>query len=91
MSLNSIQTSYKSYDYIFCGAGASSCLLLRELHKSKLLKSKRILVIDREKKQKNDRSFCFWSEKNEQITKDLAGIISTSWDKTLINGVKTDL
>lgn len=78
----------KRYDYIFCGMWASTSLLLWELDRQELLKNKKILVIEREKKDKNDKTFCFWSQDKEPITKYLKDIISQSWDSTSIKQEK---
>jgi len=52
----------KYYDYIFLGAGcASLSIILRMIH-SKKFSEKKILVIDREIKTKNDRTWCFWEQ-----------------------------
>lgn len=69
------------YDYIFCGAGASSSLLLLQLHKNGLLLEKKVLIIEPNTKTINDKTFCFWSEENEEITVDLGEIISHKWDE----------
>ena len=35
-----------TYDIVFSGFGASSCILINELHKKNELQNKRILIID---------------------------------------------
>jgi len=72
--------SNQKYDYIFCGMWASTSLLLIELSRNWLLKNKKILLIDQELKNKNDKTFCFWSFKDDPISKHLQDLISTSWD-----------
>ncbi|MGZ4048805.1 MAG: lycopene cyclase family protein [Bacteroidia bacterium] len=52
----------KHYDYIFLGAGcASLSIIMRMIHSRKFFE-KKILIIDREVKTKNDRTWCFWEE-----------------------------
>ncbi|MEM8508703.1 MAG: lycopene cyclase family protein [Bacteroidota bacterium] len=53
-----------NYDYIIIGAGASGLLLAYHLGADPFFKDKNILVLDKSKKQQNDRTWCFW-EKGE--------------------------
>ncbi len=47
------------YDYIVTGGGAAGLsLVYRLLHST--LRDKRVLLIDREQKNRNDRTWCFW-------------------------------
>ena len=48
-----------TYDYIIAGGGMAGLSLAFYLSKS-TLKNKKILIIDREEKTKNDRTWCFW-------------------------------
>lgn len=52
----------KTYDYIIVGAGCAGLSLLMRLMEESFFKEKKILVIDREKKNKNDRTWCFWEK-----------------------------
>ncbi len=50
------------YDYIVTGGGAAGLsMVYRLLHSS--LKGKRILIIDKEEKTENDRTWCFWESR----------------------------
>ncbi len=83
MQMSHLQPSGKNiskYDYIFCGIGASASLLILELSRTGLLKNKKILLIDKEKKNKKDKTFCFWSRKYEPISLSLQDLITKSWD-----------
>ena len=53
-----------TYDYIFLGAGASGWSLLLRILAEPALSKARILVIEPDAKQANDRTWCFW-EKGE--------------------------
>ncbi|MBO3698450.1 lycopene cyclase family protein [Roseivirga sp. E12] len=64
----------KQYDYIVAGAGAAG-LTLAYVSKNKQNFDKSILIIDREDKSKNDRTWCFW-EKNENLFEHL---VHKSW------------
>lgn len=50
----------KHYDIIFTGGGLAALLTLSELVKNNSYASSRILVIDSETKNTNDRTWCFW-------------------------------
>lgn len=58
------------YHYIFTGSGLSALLTLFELIQSEAFLDKKILLIDSDSKNKNDRTWCFWdSEKRfDEIT-----------------------
>lgn len=49
------------YDYIIIGGGCAGLSLAYQLNQSKL-KDKKILIIDKEQKNKNDRTWCFWTD-----------------------------
>ena len=49
----------KHYDYIIAGAGAAGLSLVHHLLQTRL-RDRRILIIDRDEKQRNDRTWCFW-------------------------------
>jgi len=48
------------YDYIILGSGCSGMSLAVRMLDSGLLKSKRLLLVDRSEKSANDRTWCFW-------------------------------
>ena len=48
------------YDYIIAGSGCAGLSLLYRLINEPILKNKKILVIDKEAKTTNDRTWCFW-------------------------------
>ncbi len=75
----------QNYHYIFIGAGASSTLLLLKLDECGLLDEKRILIIDPDRKEKNDRTFCFWAEGNEPYLSTLKHSIYKKWSKLRID------
>jgi lycopene beta-cyclase len=51
------------YDYIILGAGAAGMSLAVRLIDHGLLNQKKLLIIDKDDKKTNDRTWCFW-EKN---------------------------
>jgi lycopene beta-cyclase len=50
------------YDYIITGGGLAGLSLAYHLSLHPVLKHKRVLLIDRERKDQNDRTWCFWEE-----------------------------
>ncbi len=52
-----------SYNYIIAGAGAAGLSLAVHMIHSGQFRDKRILIIDKEDKKKNDRTWCFWETK----------------------------
>lgn len=53
----------KQYDYIIAGAGCAGMSLLMRLNADPFFAAKKILVIDADSKQQNDRTWCFWETK----------------------------
>ena len=80
-----MQNHYTEVDYLFAGAGASATLLLMCMEKHGLLKDKKILILDPDTKQNNDKTYCFWSEQNEQLTLQCQHLISHEWDEVSVN------
>ena len=77
-------TSAKEYDFIFAGYGAAASLVLLQLHRKNALNKVSILIIDPEKKNKNDKTFCFWANNDDPIVKDLKHLIKHTWSSVLI-------
>lgn len=73
------------YDIIFVGWGASTCILIIEMEKQFLLKDKKILIIEPSEKLENDKTFCFWANRNDEIFQNFESIISKSWTSIRIN------
>ena len=66
----------KDFDYIIVGAGASGLMLANELGSDPYFHNKRILLLDKDQKQTNDRTWCFW-EQGEGAFDD---IVNRTWD-----------
>jgi lycopene beta-cyclase len=71
------------YDYIFAGGGMSALSMAYYLNKSSL-RDKSILIIDREHKNTNDHTYCFW-EKGESV---FESIVSQKWNKVWFHGTE---
>ena len=70
-----MKLSYK-YDYIFTGVGCAALSLVMRMIKSGKFDDKRILLIDKEPKTKNDRTWCFWEKQNGFFDE----IVYKKWD-----------
>ncbi|MBL4604484.1 MAG: lycopene cyclase [Flavobacteriaceae bacterium] len=67
------------FDYIITGSGASGLMLAFRMANDVFFDNKSILIIDKEKKNSNDRTWCYW-EKN---TGEWDDVVSKSWEKIL--------
>lgn len=74
--------SISTYDYIISGMGCAGLSLAVHLSKSGFTKDKRILLIDREEKKINDRTWCFWETENGLFE----SIVYRSWNKAWFHG-----
>jgi lycopene beta-cyclase len=68
----------KHYHYIFAGSGLSALMTVYEMILSGKFKDKTILLIDENPKKSNDRTWCFWDDKNT-----FDSIISKKWEVAL--------
>ena len=74
------------YDYIFAGIGLSSLMVLDKMLDARLLESKKILLLEPNDKNCNDRTWCFWDNK----LGDFDDLVSKKWEKALfINDKQT--
>ena len=74
----------QKYDYIISGYGASGLMLAYRMAKDPFFNDASILIIDKEKKKTNDRTWCFW-ENGDGEWDDL---LHKSWNKIVF---KSDL
>lgn len=65
-----------SYDVVIAGAGLAGLTLARLLAIHPVLGKKRMLIIDRDDKQTNDRTWCFWSRDDENMP----AVSTFTWD-----------
>ena len=86
----SIKNHNNKVDYLFAGAGASATLLLMCMEKQGLLKDKKILILDPDAKHNNDKTYCFWSDQNEQIKLQCQHLISHKWSEVSVNRNKQE-
>ena len=71
----------KNYDYIFLGAGCASLSIIMRMIRSKKFSEKSILIVDREPKTKNERTWCFWEKENGFFE----DIVYCKWNELLFN------
>lgn len=64
-----------NYDYIIIGAGLSGLSLLVRLIESGKFSDKKILLLDKTFKNRNDRTWCFWEKKEGYFE----GILHHQW------------
>ena len=65
------------YDYIITGSGASGLMLAYRMANDSFFDNSSILIIDREKKNSDDRTWCFW----ENGKGEWDDLLLKSWDK----------
>jgi len=68
------------YDYIILGSGLSGLLTAFRMANDAWFDDKSILIIDKEIKNQNDRTWCFWEEPNGEFD----SILSKKWEKAFI-------
>lgn len=74
------------WDIILAGSGMSGLTLALECARRPWFRDKKILLIDRDKKTKNDRTWCFWATEDEP----LPDVIFKSWEKCRFFGEKIE-
>jgi lycopene beta-cyclase len=82
------QSDTKIYDFLFIGIGASNSLLLLNLIQKKCNENNSFAIIEANSKVENDKTYCFWSNSNSSIVRELSPIISHSY--SVINVDQTD-
>lgn len=72
-------TQDTKYDYIITGSGCAGLSLLYRLLLDPVLKTKKILAIDKTQKNENDRTWCFW-EKDKGL---FESIVTHEWQSLI--------
>ncbi len=71
-----IKSVIKKYDYIFLGAGLSSLMTIYEMILSGKFQDKSILLLDKDSKKNNDRTWCFWDKDESDL---FSAVVSKEW------------
>jgi lycopene beta-cyclase len=69
------------YDIIITGGGMAGLSLVHHIRRAGLL-SLRILLIDREPKRSNDRTWCYWEHEPDPFE----AVVHRSWDHVAVHG-----
>jgi len=72
-----------SFDYIIAGGGLAGLSLAFYLNESRL-QNKKILIIDRDEKNKNDHTWCFWEKENSAFDE----IVFRRWNSVWFHGTR---
>ncbi|RIV46251.1 lycopene cyclase family protein [Flagellimonas pelagia] len=75
------------YDYIIVGAGAAGLLLADAMGTDAFFSYKSILILEKEPKNQNDRTWCFWEKGEGQFD----FLMHQSWDQILVAGENLEL
>ncbi len=70
-------TNDSSYDIVFAGAGLAGLAVATEMVRTPFFRQKNLLLIDRDTKRKNDRTWCFWATADEP----LPPVVHYSWER----------
>jgi lycopene beta-cyclase len=70
----------KKYEYIILGSGLSGLLTAYRMATDTWFDDKSILIIDKEIKNQNDRTWCFWEEPKGEFD----SILSKTWEKAFV-------
>lgn len=72
------------YDYIIVGAGAAGLMLVNSMINDDYFSEKSILILDKDVKQTNDRTWCFWEKGEGQFD----AIVHKKWHHIYFAGKK---
>ena len=67
----------EKFDYIICGGGATGLLLSHSLISDNFFNNKSVLIIEKEPKIENDKTFSFWDNQISILDK----IVHKSWER----------
>lgn len=68
--------SVRNFDYIILGGGAAGLSLAYRMAKDSFFASKKIAIIEKDEKNKNDRTWCFWEREPGLFE----SIVEKRWD-----------
>ena len=77
----------KKYDYIIAGGGCAGLSLTHYLLQNPATAQKKILIVEQDAKEKNDRTWCFWEAGNQNWYETL---VAKTWDDLIFFGEKLE-
>lgn len=78
----------KNYDIIICGGGMAGLSLVYRALKEKVWVDEKILIIDKDSKDKNDRTWCFWQKEGGET--EFEDLVYKSWKDLLFFSNKNE-
>ncbi len=73
-----------TFEYIIAGGGMAGLSLAFYLNESEILRDKKILIIDRDQKNTNDHTWCFWEQENSAFDQ----VVFRYWDRFWFHGTQ---
>ena len=67
------------YDYVILGGGASGLMMAYRMSKDTFFDDKSILILDKKKRITNDKTWCYWQNKNDEWQ----DVVSKSWQNII--------
>ena len=77
----------KQFDYIICGGGAAGLLLLQALREDSFFAEKQILLIEKETKNSDDRTWCFWEAAEGKFD----ALLTKKWQQAIFAGLQSKI
>lgn len=78
-AVNDTATAPAVFDAILIGAGGAGMCLLLAMHEQGWLLNKRVLVLEPDPKDSDDRTWCFWARPEEPIAASLGTLATCTW------------
>ena len=79
------------YDILLIGAGGAGMCLLLAMHERGYLSGKRVLIIEPDGKEANDRTWCFWAKPDDPIARSLGPVAGCCSDYAWVQGQRQPL